>query len=221
MKKRVLIVITVLAALSLSACSDIPTTTAPQEDLPTFAGNSTESPVESSAESTSPFEQVNIPSSASESIQEEQPVVESTPAVTPAESTQNQAQQPIAVQEPEQTSQAPISTEPAAPLPAPEQSTAPHTPEPQPETTPEPVQPAFDVSAYVSYAKSYGQSIGLTLDSSAVACWDDPITANASCTYLERDIRDRLDWYLASGFTAFTVWSEDTGGSYLIYIGYA
>ena len=39
---------------------------------------------------------------------------------------------------------------------------------------------------------------------------------------LVRDIHDRLDWYLASGFTAFTVWSEDVGGgNYLIYIGYA
>ena len=62
----------------------------------------------------------------------------------------------------------------------------------------------------------------MTLDSSAVSCWDDPITANVSCAYLERDIHDRLDWYLASGYTGFTVWSEDVGGgSCLIYIGYA
>lgn len=90
-----------------------------------------------------------------------------------------------------------------------------------PETATVP-EPSFDVSRYICYGKSYGAGIGLALDSSAVSCWDDPITANASCIYLERDIRDRLDWYLASGYTAFWVWSADLGGgSYQIYIGYA
>ena len=78
------------------------------------------------------------------------------------------------------------------------------------------------MSRYVSFAKDYGTRIGLKLDSTAVSCWDDPITANASCTYLERDIRDRLNWYLSSSITSFWVWSVDEGGgSYLIYIGYA
>ena len=39
---------------------------------------------------------------------------------------------------------------------------------------------------------------------------------------LERDIRDRLDWYLDSGFTAIWVWSVDLGGgNHEIFIGYA
>lgn len=113
---------------------------------------------------------------------------------------------------------APSETEPpiSDPIAEPVTETAPAA------TEPPPTEPDFDISLYVSYAKSYGQSIGLTLNGTAVSCWDDPITANASCTYLERDIRDRLDWYLASGYTGFTVWSEDAGGgNYLIYIGYA
>lgn len=78
------------------------------------------------------------------------------------------------------------------------------------------------MSGYVAFARSYGQDIGLSLDAAATACWDDPLTANSGCAYLERDIRGRLDWYAASGFTAFCVWSEDAGGgNYLIYIGYA
>lgn len=114
------------------------------------------------------------------------------------------------------------STAPAAPL-TPEETKS--SPPSQPEETPAPTQPpapAFDVSGYVSFARSYGQSIGLSLDSTATACWDDPLTANSGCAYLERDLKDRLDWYAASGFTAFCVWAEDTGGgNYLIYIGYA
>lgn len=229
MKKKVLIIITALAALLLSACSDIPATTASQVENEISSTESTimtESTAEIGTESTSLFEQVNVPSGEYERMSEEQHIESNTPAGTPSESAQSQAQQPIAVQEPEQTQQTVISTEPTTPQSALEQSATPQTPEPPPESTPEPTpepaQSSFDVSTYVSYAKSYGQDIGLTLDGSAVSCWDDPITANASCIYLERDIRDRLNWYLASGYTAFAAWSQDLGGgNYLIYIGYA
>ena len=92
--------------------------------------------------------------------------------------------------------------------------------ESNPSSTPQ--APAFHVSEYIQLAKNYGQNVGLALDSTATDCWDDPITANANCRYLKRDIQDRLDWYKASGFTAFWVWSEQVGsGEYLIYIGYA
>lgn len=93
---------------------------------------------------------------------------------------------------------------------------------PQPNEPIEPPPPAFDVNAWIDFAKNYGQSIGLGLDSTATFCWDDPITANSSCIYLERDIKDTLDWYKSSGFTVFWAWSENLGtGNYLIYIGYA
>lgn len=113
---------------------------------------------------------------------------------------------------------------PAAVQPAPAPTVAP-TPAPTPEPTPAPTPapaPAFDISACVQNAMSYGTSIGLALDSTATACWDNPTTANAQTLYVERDLCDRLDWYKTSGFTAFWVWAEQTGdGSYLVYIGYA
>lgn len=110
-----------------------------------------------------------------------------------------------------------------------EQEPAPVTPSEPPasgsEAPPTPTgteAPAFDVSPYVQSAKEYGAGIGLTPDSTATACWDDPLTANAHSRYLERDLRNRLDWYKVSGFTAFWIWAEQTGdGEYLIYIGYA
>lgn len=128
---------------------------------------------------------------------------ERQPETTPAPAQPAEPQPPAAPAEPEQ---------PATESPAPT----------DPPTPTEPPAPAFDVSSYVGFARSYGQGIGLYLDSTATACWDDPLTANSGCVYLERDLRDRLDWYAASGFTAFCVWTEDAGGgNYLIYIGYA
>ncbi|MDD4510444.1 MAG: hypothetical protein PHY23_06050 [Oscillospiraceae bacterium] len=149
-------------------------------------------------------------------------------AETPAP---KQAAAPAAEAQPEKPAiKPPVSTpQPETPAPTPTPTPAP-TPEPTPQPTPtpeppaptEPPAPSFDVSAYVGYAQSYGQSIGLSLDSTATACWDNPINANAGCKYLERDIRDTLDWYAADGHTAFWVWSESLGGgNFQIFIGYA
>ena len=123
---------------------------------------------------------------------------------------------------PLQTStQTPEQEQSSAPAQEPETEPTPEsTSEPMP--TAEPEKPSFSVSGYVSYAKGYASSIGLSLDSSATACWDTPIRANASCAYIERDIRDRLSWYKASGYSAVWVWSSRIGdGDYNIYIGYA
>lgn len=95
------------------------------------------------------------------------------------------------------------------------------TTKPEPETTKPPVKP-FDVSGYIRAAKSYGQSIGLKLDSTATACWDNPIYASADSRYIRRDLEDALNWYKDSGFTAFWIWSENLGNNdFNIYIGYA
>ena len=66
-------------------------------------------------------------------------------------------------------------------------------------------------------------SLGLTLDSSATDCWDNPITAKQTCIYLERDISSRLNRYAKDEeITAVWIWYECIGtSSYLIYIGYA
>lgn len=112
-----------------------------------------------------------------------------------------------------------------------EQPTPPATEEskpvdqPQPTEPPkqEPTEPAFDISYWISFAKSYAESVGLTLNSEAVYCWDNPIDADAGCIYLERDIQSRLNRYAADAdITDVWVWYEPvSAGSYLIYIGYA
>lgn len=91
----------------------------------------------------------------------------------------------------------------------------------QPKPTEE-VKPRFDVNSYVNYAKSYAQSIGLELDSTATDCWDNPITANAKRTGIKDDIQSRLNRYKnVEGFTAVCVWAEKVSDTeYEIYIGY-
>ena len=112
-----------------------------------------------------------------------------------------------------------------------EQPTPPATEEPKPTDQPQPTEPpkqespepAFDISYWIGFAKSYAERVGLTLNNEAVYCWDNPIDADAGCIYLERDIQSRLNRYAADAdITDVWVWYESvTAGSYLIYIGYA
>ena len=87
----------------------------------------------------------------------------------------------------------------------------------------EPTEPVFDIDYWISFAKSYAESIGLVLDNGAVYCWDNPIAAGVKCKYTERDIRGYLDRYAKDGdITDVWIWYEQAGsGSYEIYIGYA
>ena len=106
-----------------------------------------------------------------------------------------------------------------------EQPTPPATEESTPPEPPkeEPTEPVSDIDYWISFAKSYAESIGLTLDSGAVYCWDNPVAAGVKCKYTERDIRGYLDRYAKDGdITDVWIWYEQTGsGSYEIYIGYA
>ncbi len=91
--------------------------------------------------------------------------------------------------------------------------------EPEPETEP---AASFDIDYWISYAKTTAQQNGLSLDSTATDCWDNPISANPDCIYLERDINSRMSRYARDGFTCVWVWYECVGtDSYLIYVGYA
>lgn len=111
---------------------------------------------------------------------------------------------------------APIEKELPTP-PATEESTPPEPPKE------EPTEPVFDIDYWISFAKSYAESIGLALDSGAVYCWDNPIAAGVKCKYTERDIRGYLDRYAKDDeITDVWIWYEQTGSSsYEIYIGYA
>ena len=112
-----------------------------------------------------------------------------------------------------------------------EQPTPPATEEPKPVDQPqpteppkqEPTEPAFDISYWISFAKSYAESVGLTLNSEAVYCWDNPIAAGSQCKYTERDIKGYLSRYAKDpDITDVWIWYEQTGtGSFEVYIGYA
>ena len=97
--------------------------------------------------------------------------------------------------------------------------------QPKQQEQPKPVETkaSFDINYWISFAKEAAVSKGLTLDSSAVDCWDNPITANPDCIYLERDINSRLNRYAGDeDITDVWIWYECVGeNSYLIYIGYS
>lgn len=108
------------------------------------------------------------------------------------------------------------------PTPTPPAESEP-TVEPAPPAASEPAEPAFSIDHWISYVQEYAQTVGLNLDSTAVDCWDNPITAGAHCTCLERDIQSRLNRY-AKDKTILDVWvwaENRSDGSYDLYIGYA
>ena len=142
-----------------------------------------------------------VPDSKSETVENPSPAPSETPQETP------QAPEP----EPEPT-----------PSPAPPAESE-QPAEPVPPAASEPAEPTFSIDYWIGYAQEYARSVGLNLDSTAVDCWDNPITAGAHCTYLERDIQSRLNRY-AGDETILDVWvwaESRSDGNYDLYIGYA
>lgn len=80
----------------------------------------------------------------------------------------------------------------------------------------------FDISYWISYAQNYAQSIGLTLDETAIECWDNPISTNASNKNNGTDIESRLNRYKnVEGFSSVWIWAEKVSDTqYELYIGY-
>ena len=135
---------------------------------------------------------------------EQEPVTESEPAEEPKQ------EQPV--DPPPEASE--NGSDPASEAESEEES------ETDPGTEPE---PSFDIDYWIGYARNTATGLRLEFDSSAVDCWDDPITANPDCIYLERDITARLSRYARDeDITAVWIWYETVGTNmYLIYIGYA
>lgn len=188
------------------AAGNTPKAPTPQEETPASF-----EPV--STEPNAPTEAVDpADSMPNEDKHESDPTISFGPVSAPTESnapaSEETKQPPVLPEKPEETESP--TKEPSAPAIT------------EPKPTPEP-EPAFDIEHWISYAKSTAVSLGLTLDSSATDCWDNPITAKPTCIYLERDINSRLNRYAKDGeITAVWIWYEciDTS-SYLIYIGYA
>lgn len=218
--KKLLILCALLLAALLSGCAAEPSqgqtagntskAPTPQEETPaSFEPVSTDSsaPTKAATEAADPA--ACIPN---EDKHDSSPSFSSEPVSAPTESnapaSEEAKQPPVLPEKPEETESP--TEEPSVPVIS--------EPEPTPET-----EPVFDIEHWISYAKSTAVSLGLTLDSSATDCWDNPITADQSCIYLERDIRSRLNRYAKDEtITAVWIWYEcvDTS-SYLIYIGYA
>ena len=81
----------------------------------------------------------------------------------------------------------------------------------------------FDINYWISYAQNYAQSIGFTLDETAIECWDNPISVNANIKNIGADIESRLNRYKnVEGSTSVWIWAEKLSDTqYELYIGYA
>lgn len=218
--KKLLILCALLLAALLSGCAAEPS-------QGQTAGNTSKAPTPQE-ETPASFEPVTTDSSAparapteaadpavcisNEDKHESGPAISSEPVSAPTESnapsSEEAKQAPVLPEKPEKAESP--KEEPSVP--------AITEPEPTPETA-----PAFDIEHWISYAKSTAVSLGLTLDSSATDCWDNPISAEQGCIYLERDINSRLKRYAEDkSITDVWIWYECVGtDKYLIYIGYA
>ena len=184
------------------------------------AGNTeTQSQEETSTEQESTAIQEKTPNTTDESRKVDESKAISNVQSKPAE--EKSSEKPKA--EPSKRTNTPTVSEKHT-----EQSKEPTSATPKPPEKPKEPKPTespkqnIDVSEYVSYAKSYAQSIGLELDSTATECWDNPITANSRRTGIKDDIKSRLNRYKnVEGFTAVWVWAEKVSDTeYEIYIGY-
>ena len=131
-----------------------------------------------------------------------------------------QSNQSVSYAEPESTKQTAthISTEKETPQPTTESPKDAEVPKPT-----EQPKPSIDIDGQISFAKEYATSIGLTLDSTATDCWDNPITVNAGKADVKGDIKSRLNRYKnTEGFTSVWVWAVKISDTeYELYIGYA
>ena len=171
--------------------------------------------------------------SAEESGNVSKPLKEETTETQPAEESQSENEskpdssfeqvKPSSGEAEAVTPSKPPETEKPKETERPKETAPPSPPvETKPEPEPEP-EPSFDIDYWISYAQKVASSKGLILESDATASWDNPLTANPDCIYLERDLNARLSRYAKDeDITEVWIWYECVGtNSYLIYVGYA
>ena len=175
---------------------------------------------EESAPESNPAEEKTQESLSQESAVKP-PAVQSEP---PRQAEPPQQAEPSKPQEPKTDPPQPVQPQTPAPKePAPTEPESPTEPTTEPPTQPTVTEPEFNINDWIDYAKSYAESVGLRPESSAVDCWDNPITAGAHSAYLKRDIESRLNRYSRDeDITDVWIWAEKSSdGSYDLYIGYA
>ena len=210
MKNARIIAVLVLLALSLSGCANV-------DRSEVSAPSSQETVMAEPAQSTVPQEQATVSVSGSTEVPAEITAEPEPVETKPEVSTPAKEETPPTVSSP---------TEPPPPKASePEPPTEPMATQPQEPESPaeEPTEPAFDIQTWIDYAKAYAESIGLRMESSAVDCWDNPISVGTHCSYLERDIQSRLNRYARDeDITDVWIWAEArSDGKYDLYIGYA
>ena len=211
MKNARIIAVLVLLALSLSDCANV-------DRSEVSAPSSQETVMAEPAQSTVPQEQATVSVSGSTEVPAEITAEPEPVETKPEVSTPAKEETPPTVSSPTETTP-PKASEPEPPTEP--MATQPQEPESPAEE--EPTEPAFDIQTWIDYAKAYAESIGLRLESSAVDCWDNPISAGTHCSYLERDIQSRLNRYARDeDITDVWIWAEArSDGKYDLYIGYA
>ena len=229
MKSKIAVLFLIVLLCLTSGCSN--TSHIAEQPAPVSSSGSNEAP--SQAETAQAEKKTEVDRPQSTESQTDSRAAENPASVSESDTqtteVPNQADHSTAVlpqpSEPEKkTDESERRPETATPTEK-EQPTPPTTeestlPEPPKE---EPTEPVFDIDYWISFAKSYAESIGLALDRGAVYCWDNPIAAGVKCKYTERDICGYLDRYAKDDeITDVWIWYEQTGsGSYEIYIGYA
>lgn len=236
MKKAIGIAVLAALIVSLSGCAnmdhpqpiqdssgievvtnEIDERTEPEESSPASVSESKESSVDSTA--TIKAETESVQSENSQPIAEQSPAsgTQSPQTVVPPDTPKTVEPTPEPKSSPTQQPTPPPAEEKTPPEPA---RTEPPQETPPPE---KPAVPEFNIQTWIDYAKNYAAGVGLQLESSAVDCWDNPITAGAYSACLERDIQSRLDRYSRDeDITDVWIWVEKrSDGSYDLYIGYA
>ena len=209
MKKVWMIAALALLALSVSGCANAEHS----EGTPSSEETATTEPVQSIA----PQERTTISVSESTKISAESTAEPETAEMPSEVSTSAADRIPLPTESGITESAPPKASEPppAAPTDPPMQETEPPAAE-------EPAEPEFDIQTWIDYTKAYAESVGLRPESSAVDCWDTPISAGAHCSP-ERDIQNRLNRYSRDeDITDVWIWAElRPDGRYDLYIGYA
>ena len=211
MKNARIIAVLVLLALSLSGCANV-------DRSEVSAPSSQETVMAEPAQSTVPQEQATVSVSGSTEVPAEITTEPKTEKAQPEVSISAKEETPPTVSRPTET------TPPKAPEPElSEEPTETQPQEPEPPVAEEPTEPIFDIQTWIDYANAYAESIGLRMESSAVDCWDNPISVGTHCSYLERDIQSRLNRYARDeDITDVWIWAEArSDGKYDLYIGYA
>ncbi len=238
MKAKIAVLSAVLLLVTLTGCNNNPQKDKEPEpfSFSESSENTSESDTLLAEEQVQEVEKAPEATQSTELSEEKDTVAESSNALTVAAGSEN-SNEPTITPKNKQSAvtggqEARNFTPEAMPTPTPSMTEAAdnNTPEPaaptvtvQPTSEVTPSEPDFDIDYWISYAKSYAQSVGLTLNSEAVYCWDNPIAAGTKCKYTERDIIACLNRYANDEeITDVWIWTEKTGeNAYEIYIGYA